>query len=76
MLGTIIDVSLSSAARTAFSGGTGYAWGVLEHLGYEELAEAYVKPTGRKLESLALERVVYAEKLWATADADLTSGST
>ncbi len=41
----------------------GYAWRVLEHLGYEELAEVYVKPTGRKLESLALERVVYAEKL-------------
>jgi len=40
-----------------------YAWRVLEHLGYEELAEVYVKPTGRKLESLALERVVYAEKL-------------
>ena len=40
-----------------------YGWGVLEHLGYEELAEVYVKPTGRKLESLALERVVYAEKL-------------
>lgn len=41
----------------------GYAWRVLEHLGYEELAEVYVKPTGRKLKSLAIERVVYAEKL-------------
>jgi methyltransferase (TIGR00027 family) len=41
----------------------GYGWRVLEHLGYEELAEVYVKPTGRKLESLELERVVYAEKL-------------
>ena len=41
----------------------GYGWRVLEHLGYQELAEVYVKPTGRKLESLALERVVYAEKL-------------
>ena len=40
----------------------GYGWRVLEHLGYEELAEVYVKPTGRKLESLAIERVVYAEK--------------
>jgi len=40
-----------------------YGWRVLEHLGYEELAERYVKPTGRKLVSLALERVVYAEKL-------------
>ena len=41
----------------------GYGWRVLEHLGYKELADVYVKPTGRKLESLALERVVYAEKL-------------
>ena len=40
-----------------------YAWRVLEHLGYEELAERYVKPTGRKLVSMALERMVYAEKL-------------
>jgi methyltransferase (TIGR00027 family) len=40
-----------------------YGWRVLEHLGYEELDERYVKPTGRKLVSLALERVVYAEKL-------------
>ena len=41
----------------------GYGWRVLEHLGYDELTEVYVKPTGRKLESLALERVVYTEKL-------------
>lgn len=40
-----------------------YAWRVLEHLSYEELAERYVKPTGRKLVSMALERMVYAEKL-------------
>jgi methyltransferase (TIGR00027 family) len=40
-----------------------YGWGVLEHLGYDELAERYVKPSGRKLESMALERLVYAEKL-------------
>jgi methyltransferase (TIGR00027 family) len=40
-----------------------YGWRVQEHLGYEELAERYVKPTGRKLASLALQRVVYAEKL-------------
>ena len=40
-----------------------YGWRVLEHLGYEELAERYVKPTGRKLVSMALERMVYAEKL-------------
>ena len=41
----------------------GYGWRVLEHLGYDELTEVYVKPTGRNLESLALERVVYTEKL-------------
>ena len=41
----------------------GYGWRVLEHVGYEELAERYVKPTGRKLATLAIERVVYAEKL-------------
>ena len=40
-----------------------YGWRVLEHFGYEELAERYVKPTGRKLASIALERIVYAEKL-------------
>jgi len=41
----------------------GYGWRVLEHLGYDALADVYVKPTGRQLESLALERIVYAEKL-------------
>ena len=40
-----------------------YGWRVLEHLGYEELAERYAKPTGRQLESMLLERMVYAEKL-------------
>ncbi len=40
-----------------------YGWRVLEHLGYEELAKRYVKPTGRKLESMPLERMVCAEKL-------------
>lgn len=41
----------------------GYGWRVLEHLGYEELGERYVKPTGRTLECTAVERVVYAEKV-------------
>ncbi len=40
-----------------------YGWRVLEHLGYEELGERYVKPTGRELKSMAIERIVYAEKL-------------
>jgi methyltransferase (TIGR00027 family) len=40
-----------------------YDWRVLEHLGYDELGERYVQPTGRKLESMAIERIVYAEKV-------------
>ncbi len=40
----------------------GYGWRVLEHIGYEELAERYVEPTGRQLLSTPLERMVYAEK--------------
>jgi methyltransferase (TIGR00027 family) len=39
-----------------------YGWRVLEHLGYEELDERYVKPTWRKLGSMAIERIVCAEK--------------
>lgn len=40
-----------------------YGWCVIEHLGYEELAERYVKPTGRELASTPIERMVYAVKL-------------
>ncbi len=40
----------------------GYGWHVLEDRGYGELAERYVLPTGRKLHSTSIERVVYAEK--------------
>ena len=40
-----------------------YGWRMVEHLGYEELAERYVKPTGRELASMLIERIVYAEKL-------------
>jgi methyltransferase (TIGR00027 family) len=40
-----------------------YGWRVLEHLGYDELAELYAKPTGRKLLSTPLERIVHAEKM-------------
>lgn len=42
---------------------SGYGWRMLEHLGFDELAERYVKPTGRKLLSMPIERMVYAEKL-------------
>jgi methyltransferase (TIGR00027 family) len=40
-----------------------YGWRILEHLGYKELAERYVKPTGRRLLSMAIERIVYADKI-------------
>ncbi len=39
-----------------------YGWRVIEHLDYGELAERYVKPTGRKLAATPIERMVYAEK--------------
>jgi methyltransferase (TIGR00027 family) len=40
-----------------------HGWRVAEHLGYEVLAERYVKPTGRRLASSPIERMVYAEKV-------------
>ena len=40
-----------------------YGWHVVEHLGYEELVERYVKPTGRELAFTPIERMVYAEKV-------------
>lgn len=40
-----------------------YGWRVLEHLGYDELGERYVRPTGRELLSMEIERMVYAEKI-------------
>jgi len=39
-----------------------YGWRLAEHLGYDELAEKYVKPTGRVSTSMPIERMVYAEK--------------
>ena len=39
-----------------------FGWKLIEHVGYEDLAEAYIKPTKRTLGSLLLERIVYAEK--------------
>ena len=39
-----------------------YGWRVIEHLGYDELGEHYVKQTGRDLQSMAIERIVCAEK--------------
>lgn len=40
-----------------------YGWRIIEHLGYDELAQKYVEPTGRKLPSMSIERMVYAEKI-------------
>jgi methyltransferase (TIGR00027 family) len=54
--------------RTGFDPGTigdflaGYGWRVREHLGYDELGERYVKPTGRDLAWMGIERIVLAEK--------------
>jgi methyltransferase (TIGR00027 family) len=39
-----------------------YGWREIEHLDYPELAERYVRPTGRALASMPIERMVYAEK--------------
>lgn len=35
----------------------------IEDLDYDDLAERYVKPTGRDLPSMPIERMVYAEKM-------------
>ena len=41
----------------------GYGWRVIEDIGFDELAEKYIKPTGRLLSSTPIERMVFAEKL-------------
>ena len=40
-----------------------YGWQVIEDVGYDEMAEKYVKPTGRILASTQIERMVFAKKL-------------
>ena len=40
----------------------GYAWRVIEDVGYDELASRYIGPTGRRLASTPVERMVCAEK--------------
>lgn len=40
-----------------------YGWKILEHLGYDELGERYVRPTGRDLGWMAIERIVDAVKV-------------
>lgn len=40
-----------------------YGWRMVEHLGYDDLAERYMKPTGRELPVMKIERMVYAKKM-------------
>lgn len=40
-----------------------YGWQVIEDISYDEMTEKYVKPTGRRLASTQVERMIYAEKL-------------
>ncbi len=39
-----------------------YGWRLIEDVRYEELGNRYVKPTGRELTSMQIERMVFAEK--------------
>lgn len=40
-----------------------YGFKLVQDAGYEELTDRYVKPTGRTLASMAVERVIFAEKV-------------
>jgi methyltransferase (TIGR00027 family) len=40
-----------------------YGWRVVEDLGYDELADRYVSPTGRQLATMLIERILLAEKV-------------
>jgi len=40
----------------------GYGWRLIEDAGYDQLADRYIVPTGRRLASTAVERMVYAER--------------
>jgi methyltransferase (TIGR00027 family) len=40
-----------------------YGWQIIEDAGYDELAEKYILPTGRRLASTPVERMVYARKV-------------
>ena len=41
----------------------GYGWRMIEDVGYDELADKYIVPTGRRLTSTLVERIVYAERV-------------
>ena len=40
-----------------------YGWQLIEDIGNDDMAEKYVKPTHRQLGIMAIERMVYAEKV-------------
>ena len=40
-----------------------YGWRIIEEVGYDELAAKYIVPTGRRLVSTPVERMVYAERV-------------
>lgn len=40
-----------------------YGWRLIEDLSYEELNNRYMRPTGRDLPSMEIERMVYAERI-------------
>lgn len=40
-----------------------YGWRIIEDVGYDELADRYIRPTGRRLPSTPVERIVYAERV-------------
>jgi len=41
---------------------SGYGWRLIEELGYDDLGERYMKPTGRNLPFMMIECMVCAEK--------------
>jgi O-methyltransferase involved in polyketide biosynthesis len=41
----------------------GYGRRIIEDIGYDELADKYIVPTGRRLASTPVERMVYTEKV-------------
>lgn len=39
-----------------------HGWRIIEDVGYDQLADKYIGPTGRRLRSTPVERIVYAVK--------------
>jgi methyltransferase (TIGR00027 family) len=39
-----------------------YGWQTVEHVGYDDLVNRYIRPSGRDLGTMAIERIVVAEK--------------